>query len=173
MISERAHRHQRTLGDDAVKALIKGAETIANLVKTTLRPSGRNVVIGVRDGVPSITNDGLTIAKEVFLEDKIEDLGARVIREVSMQTNDKVGDGTHTVIVLAQAILNKGLEDMGDSTDLIRDHAHTLFSSRDRLISLRDRLTPSAPSWWHPLANPQSRSSPKSTCPRSPVSLRR
>jgi chaperonin GroEL len=111
------------LGDDAIKALKKGPDTIVDLVKIILGPSGRNVVIGVRGGTPTITNDGVTISEEIFFEDEIDDIGARAMREVSMQTNDKVGDGTTMAMVLAQAILNKGLENMGDGTDLIKDHA--------------------------------------------------
>ena len=76
----------------------------------------------MRGGTPVITNDGVTIAKDVFLVDEIEDLGARVMREVSIQTNDKVGDGTTAAMVLAQAILKKGLENMGDKADVISDH---------------------------------------------------
>ena len=116
------------LDDEAVRKLEKSAETIAELVKIASGPSGRNVVIGVRGGTPVITNDGVTIAKDVFLVDEIEDLGARVMREVSMQTNDKVGNGITAAMVLAQAILKKGLENMGDKADVISDHAQNPIS---------------------------------------------
>ena len=76
----------------------------------------------MRGGTPVITNDGVTIAKDIFLVDEIEDLGARVMREVTIQTNDKVGDGITAAMVLAQAILKKGLENMGDKADVISDH---------------------------------------------------
>ena len=82
----------------------------------------------MRGGTPVITNDGVTIAKDILLVDEIENLGARVMREVSIQTNDKVGDGTTTAMVLAQAILKKGLENMGDKADVISDHAQNPIS---------------------------------------------
>src|SRR4051812_12294364 len=83
--------------------------------------SGRNVIIGVRSGPPTITNGGITIAKDVFLENENECLGARVMRTASMQTTDKVGHGTITAMLLAQAILKKRFESMRDETDVMRD----------------------------------------------------
>ena len=111
-------------------------------------PSGRNVVIGVRGGTPVITNDGVTIAKDVFLVDEIEDLGARVMREVSIQTNDKVGDGTTTAMVLAQAILKKGLENIWDKANVISDHAQNPIHLKQTIDAERaavvEKLTKSA-----------------------------
>ena len=136
------------LGSDAVNKLKKGADTIADLVKSTLGPSGRNVVIGVRGGTPTITNDGVTIAKDVFLVDEIEDLGARVMREVSIQTNDKVGDGTTTAMVLAQAILKKGLENVGNKADVISDHIQNPIRLKQTIdaecAAVAEKLTKSA-----------------------------
>jgi chaperonin GroEL len=97
-------------GKDAHEKLIAGANKLADIVTSTLGPGGRNVIIGVKGGVPVITNDGVSIAKEIFFEDEIEDLGARTIREVAQQTNGEVGDGTTTSITLAQAIIKTGYD---------------------------------------------------------------
>jgi len=94
----------------AREALKKGVDTLANAVRVTLGPRGRNVVLGKGFGTPEITNDGVTIAKEIELEDKIENLGAEIVKEVSSKTNDSAGDGTTTAVVLAQAIIREGLK---------------------------------------------------------------
>ncbi len=95
-------------GADARKALEAGVNILADTVKITLGPKGRNVVLGKKFGTPLITNDGVTIAKEIELEDACENLGAQIIKEVSTKTNDVAGDGTTTAAVLAQAIINEG-----------------------------------------------------------------
>ena len=99
-------------GEEARKALEKGVNTLANTVKTTLGPKGRNVVLGKKYGAPLITNDGVTIAKEIELEDAFENMGAQLIKEVSTKTNDVAGDGTTTACVLAQAIIREGLKNV-------------------------------------------------------------
>lgn len=95
-------------GDDARKALENGVDTLANTVKITLGPKGRNVVLDKPYGGPLITNDGVTIAKEIQIEDPFENMGASIIKEVSTKTNDIAGDGTTTAAVLAQAIVKEG-----------------------------------------------------------------
>ena len=99
-------------GDDARKALEAGVDTLANTVKITLGPKGRNVVLDKSYGTPLITNDGVTIAKEIQVEDPFENMGAQIIREVSTKTNDVAGDGTTTAAVLAQAIVKEGLRNV-------------------------------------------------------------
>ena len=99
-------------GEEARKALEKGVNTLANTVKITLGPKGRNVVLGKKYGAPLITNDGVTIAKEIELEDAFENMGAQLIKEVSTKTNDVAGDGTTTACVLAQAIIREGLKNV-------------------------------------------------------------
>ena len=94
----------------ARKKLKAGVDKLANAVKVTLGPGSRNVVLDKGFGVPTITNDGVTIAKEIELEDKIENMGAEIIKEVSEKTNDVVGDGTTTAVVLAQAMIEEGLK---------------------------------------------------------------
>ncbi len=99
-------------GEDARKALEAGVNTLANTVKITLGPKGRNVVLDKKFGAPLITNDGVTIAKEIELEDAFENMGAQLVKEVSTKTNDIAGDGTTTAVVLAQAIIREGLKNL-------------------------------------------------------------
>ena len=99
-------------GEEARKKLQSGIDQLANTVKVTLGPKGRNVVLGKKYGAPLVTNDGVTIAKEVELEDPFENMGAQLIREVATKTNDVAGDGTTTATVLAQAITREGLKNL-------------------------------------------------------------
>jgi len=99
-------------GEEARKALEKGVNTLADTVKITLGPKGRNVVLESKYGAPLITNDGVTIAKEIELEDAFENMGAQLIREVSVKTNDVAGDGTTTAALLAQAMVREGLKNV-------------------------------------------------------------
>ena len=99
-------------GEDARKKLQSGIDQLADTVKVTIGPKGRNVVLGRKFGAPQITNDGVTIAKEVELEDPFENMGAQLIREVATKTNDVAGDGTTTATVLAQAITREGLKNL-------------------------------------------------------------
>ena len=99
-------------GDDARKALESGVNQLADTVKVTLGPKGRNVVLDKKYGAPLITNDGVTIAKEVELEDPFENMGAQLVKEVSTKTNDVAGDGTTTATLLAQAMIHEGLKNL-------------------------------------------------------------
>ncbi len=99
-------------GEDARRKLQSGIDQLANTVKVTLGPKGRNVVLGKKYGAPLVTNDGVTIAKEVELEDPFENMGAQLIREVATKTNDVAGDGTTTATLLAQAITHEGLKNL-------------------------------------------------------------
>ena len=99
-------------GDEARKKLETGVNVIADTVKITLGPKGRNVVLDKKFGAPLITNDGVTIAKEIELEDPFENMGAQLVKEVSTKTNDVAGDGTTTAVVLAQAIVKEGLKNL-------------------------------------------------------------
>lgn len=99
-------------GEEARKALEVGVNTLANAVKITIGPKGRNVVLDKKYGSPLITNDGVTIAKEIELENSFENMGAQLIKEVSVKTNDVAGDGTTTACVLAQAIIREGLKNV-------------------------------------------------------------
>ena len=99
-------------GEDARKALERGVNALANTVKVTLGPKGRNVVLDKKFGAPLITNDGVTIAKEIELDDPFENMGAQLVKEVSTKTNDVAGDGTTTATVLAQAMIHEGMKNL-------------------------------------------------------------
>ena len=99
-------------GEDARKALQSGVDQLSNTVKVTLGPKGRNVVIDKKYGAPLITNDGVTIAKEVELDDPFENMGAQLVKEVATKTNDVAGDGTTTATLLAQALIREGMKNV-------------------------------------------------------------
>src|SRR6059058_1369114 len=97
-------------GEDSRQAILRGVNVLADAVKVTLGPKGRNVVIEKKFGSPTITKDGVTVAKEIELEDKLENTGAQMVREVASKTSDVAGDGTTTATVLAQAIFREGVK---------------------------------------------------------------
>ena len=99
-------------GEEARRALEKGVNQLADTVKLTIGPKGRNVVLDKKFGAPLITNDGVTIAKEIELEDAFENMGAQLVKEVSSKTNDVAGDGTTTATVLAQAMVREGIKNV-------------------------------------------------------------
>ncbi|WP_066191391.1 MULTISPECIES: chaperonin GroEL [Gracilibacillus] len=103
--------------EDARRAMLRGVDTLANAVKVTLGPKGRNVVLDKKFGSPLITNDGVTIAKEIELEDSFENMGAQLVSEVASQTNDVAGDGTTTATVLAQAMIQEGLKNVASGAN--------------------------------------------------------
>ena len=103
---------QIAYGEDARKALMKGIDQLADTVKITLGPKGRNVVLDKKFGAPLITNDGVTIAKEIELDDPFENMGAQLVKEVSIKTNDVAGDGTTTATLLAQALIREGMKNV-------------------------------------------------------------
>jgi chaperonin GroEL len=98
--------------EDARGAMLRGVDKLANAVRVTLGPKGRNVVIGKKWGSPTITKDGVTVAKEIDLKDKYENMGAQMVKEVATKTNDTAGDGTTTATVLAQAIFREGVKNV-------------------------------------------------------------
>ena len=97
---------------EAREMLKEGVDALSNAVKVTLGPKGRNVIIDKKFGAPQITKDGVTVAKEVELEDAIANMGAQMVREVASKTNDNAGDGTTTATVLAQALIGVGLKNV-------------------------------------------------------------
>ena len=104
-------------GEEARKKLLDGVDKLANTVKVTLGPKGRNVVLDKNFGTPLITNDGVTIAKEIELEDRYENMGAQIVKEVSEKTNDVAGDGTTTATVLAQKMIKEGVKNVAAGSD--------------------------------------------------------
>ena len=96
--------------EDARRAILKGVQILSDAVKVTLGPKGRNVVLEKKFGAPTITKDGVTVAKEIDLEDKFENMGAQMVKEVASKTSDVAGDGTTTATILAEAIYREGLK---------------------------------------------------------------
>src|SRR6187200_3593410 len=103
---------QLVFNEDARHALTRGIEAVAKSVKTTLGPKGRNVALGKKFGGPTITHDGVTVAKEIELPDPFENMGAQLLKEAASKTNDIAGDGTTTATVLAQAIVHEGFRNV-------------------------------------------------------------
>src|SRR5436305_1268634 len=101
---------QITYSDQSRQAILRGVNQLANAVKVTLGPRGRNVVLDKRYGGPTITKDGVTVAKEIDLKDPMENMGAQMVREVASKTSDVAGDGTTTATILAQAIYREGVK---------------------------------------------------------------
>ena len=95
---------------EARNAMLKGVDTLANVVRVTLGPKGRNVVLDKSYGAPRSTKDGVTVAKEIELQDKFENMGAQIVKEVASKTNDEAGDGTTTATILAQSIVKEGIK---------------------------------------------------------------
>jgi chaperonin GroEL len=134
---------------EAREKMLRGVDILANAVKVTLGPKGRNVVIEKSFGAPRITKDGVTVAKEVELEDKFENMGAQMVREVASKTNDLAGDGTTTATVLAQAIVKEGAKsvaagmnpmDLKRGIDLAVDAVVRDLKSRAKKISANDEI---------------------------------
>jgi chaperonin GroEL len=150
-------------GRDARDRMLRGVDILANAVKVTLGPKGRNVVIDKSFGAPRITKDGVTVAKEIELEDKFENMGAQMVREVASKTNDIAGDGTTTATVLAQAIVREGAKSVAagmNPMDLKRGIDLAVAEGRRRIKKRQEGQAPrtksprSAPS--RPTATPKS-----------------
>ncbi|MDR2265990.1 MAG: chaperonin GroEL [Christensenellaceae bacterium] len=134
-------------GEDARKALETGVNTMANTLKLTLGPKGRNVVLDKKFGSPLITNDGVTIAKEIELSDPFENMGAQLIKEVSVKTNDVAGDGTTTAALLAQAIISEGLKNVAAGANPMELRRGILKASEiacDELVAISLPITDKA-----------------------------
>ena len=132
--------------DDARRALERGVDRLANAVKVTLGPRGRNVVIDKKFGAPTITNDGVTVAREIELDEPYENLGAQLVKEVATKTNDAAGDGTTTATVLAQALVREGLRSVAAGAspmslkrgiDLAADRVADILLERARPVEER------------------------------------
>ena len=106
-----------TFGTDARAKLAKGVNTLADAVTATMGPKGRYVALERNFGAPTITNDGVSVAKEIELKDPVENMGAQLVKEVATKTNDTVGDGTTTATLLAQVIVNEGLRNVAAGAD--------------------------------------------------------
>src|SRR5664279_1683376 len=113
---------QILFNEEARRALKRGVDQVADAVKTTLGPRGRNVAIDKKYGAPTVVHDGVTVAKEIELEDPFENMGAQLLKEAASKTNDVAGDGTTTSTILAQAIVSEGLKNIqaGSNTLVLR-----------------------------------------------------
>src|ERR671936_2776050 len=108
---------QLVFREDARKALKRGVDSLAEAVKTTLGPKGRNVALDKKYGAPTVTHDGVTVAKDIELDDPFENMGAQLLKEAATKTEDVAGDGTTTATVLAQAIINEGLKNVASGAN--------------------------------------------------------
>lgn len=128
-------------GEEVKKKLQKGVDTVANAVKVTLGPRGRNVVLDKGFGGPTITNDGVSIAREITLKDKFENMGAEIIKEVATKTNDLAGDGTTTATVLTQALVNEGLKQTTMGINAMAVRTGMEHAARDVVEALKQMAT--------------------------------
>ena len=165
---------QLRFNTDARDRMLKGVNTLADAVRVTLGPKGRNVILAKSYGAPRITKDGVTVAKDIELEDKFENMGAQMVRDVASRTSDEAGDGTTTATVLAQAIVKEGMKSVAagmNPMDLKRgiDQAVAVvvedIKAQARTVSGRRRLARSAPS--PPMARPRSAGRSPRRCRRS------
>ena len=117
-------------GIEARNALMRGVDKLADTVKITLGPKGRNVVLDRKYGAPLITNDGVTIAKDIELEDAAENMGAQLVKEVATKTNDAAGDGTTTATLLAQALIHEGMKNIAAGANpMVLRRANRFFAN--------------------------------------------
>ncbi|MCX6723955.1 MAG: chaperonin GroEL [Candidatus Staskawiczbacteria bacterium] len=128
--------------EDARKVLKSGLDKVANAVKVTLGPKGRNVVLGSGFGLPTITNDGVTIAKEIELEDNVENIGAEIIKEVASKTNDIAGDGTTSAVLLTQAIATEGLKNVAAGANPLALRKGIIKAKDAVLLALKEMSKP-------------------------------
>ncbi len=134
---------KQVLFDEHIRAALKrGVDTVANAVKVTIGPKGRNVALGKSWGGPTITNDGVSIAKEITLADKFEDMGASIVKEVATKTNDKAGDGTTTAVVLTQAIIAEGMKRTALGANAMMVRRGIEAASKDAVEELRKMAKP-------------------------------
>ncbi len=133
---------QIIFGDNARKALKRGIDQVADAVRITIGPKGRNVILDKGYGTPTITNDGVSIAKEITLKDKVENMGAEIIKDVAQKTNDTAGDGTTTAVVLAQAIMNEGFKKTTLGVNAMGIKLGIEHATREVVQALRDLAKP-------------------------------
>ena len=126
---------------DARTQMKEGADALANAVKVTLGPKGRNVVIDKKFGAPQVTKDGVTVAKEIELEDRFANMGAQMVKEVASKTNEQAGDGTTTATVLAQAMINEGMKKYRLQNPTTSEALEMRFSGMDgKILNFGDRV---------------------------------
>ncbi|MEQ1499744.1 MAG: chaperonin GroEL, partial [Parcubacteria group bacterium] len=129
---------QIIFNEEARRKLKSGIDQVANVVKVTIGPKGRNVVLDKGFGAPTITNDGVSIAKEITLKDKFENMGAEIIKEVAVKTNDVAGDGTTTSVVLTQAIISEGMKHVGTGLSVMGVRSGMEMATNDVVKALKE-----------------------------------
>ncbi len=135
---------QILFGEEARHALERGVNQLADTVKVTLGPKGRNVVLDKKYGAPLITNDGVTIAKDIELDDAFENMGAQLVKEVATKTNDIAGDGTTTATLLAQALIREGMKNVAAGANPMmvrRGIATAVDAAAEEIVKTAKRLT--------------------------------
>src|SRR5215212_6287805 len=133
---------QLEFNEEARRSLKRGVDIIANAVKTTLGPKGRNVALDRKYGAPTVTHDGVTVAKEIELKDPFENMGAQLLKEAATKTNDIAGDGTTTATVLAQAIVHEGLRNVAAGANPMLLKRGIDLGSTALVERLQDMATP-------------------------------
>src|SRR5687767_12428555 len=133
---------QLVFSEDARRRLKNGIDTLANAVSTTLGPKGRNVALDKKFGAPTVTHDGVTVAKEIELDDPFENMGAQLLKEAATKTNDIAGDGTTTVTVLAQAIVTEGLKNVAAGANPMLLKKGILAAATQLAEIIRSQATP-------------------------------
>ncbi|MCL5781835.1 MAG: chaperonin GroEL, partial [Patescibacteria group bacterium] len=128
--------------EEARKTLKRGVDAVADAVKITLGPRGRNVVLDKGYGSPTITNDGVSIAKDISLKDKFENMGAEIVKEVASKTNDIAGDGTTTATVLLQAIINEGMKHTSMGVNAMAVRTGIEEAAKDAVLALKKIAKP-------------------------------
>jgi chaperonin GroEL len=160
-------------GDDARSRMLRGVNILANAVKVTLGPKGRNAVLEKSFGAPTVTKDGVSVAKEIELKDKFENMGAQMVKEVASNTSDEAGDGTTTATVLAQAIVREGLKAVAagaNPMDVKRGIDKAVITATDELRSSPSRARTRRRS---PRSAPSPRTATSRSARRSPTRWRR
>ncbi|MFQ5578876.1 MAG: TCP-1/cpn60 chaperonin family protein, partial [Anaerolineae bacterium] len=133
---------QLSFDEDARRALKRGIDTLADAVKTTLGPKGRNVALDKKWGAPTVTHDGVTVAKEIELEDPFENMGAQLLKEAATKTNDVAGDGTTTATVLAQSMTNQGLKNIAAGANAMLLKRGVLLTAEKAIEAISDMSIP-------------------------------
>ncbi|HRI75340.1 MAG TPA: TCP-1/cpn60 chaperonin family protein, partial [Fimbriimonadaceae bacterium] len=133
---------QLLFSEEARRKLLIGVDKVANAVSTTLGPKGRNVALDKKFGAPTITHDGVTVAKEIELEDPFENMGAQLLKEAATKTNDIAGDGTTTATVLAQAIVNEGLKNVVAGANPMLLKKGIMAAAEQVAKAIKDMATP-------------------------------
>ena len=139
---------QIVYGEQSRQAILRGVNQLADAVKVTLGPKGRNVVLDKKFGSPTITKDGVTVAKEIDLKDPLENMGAQMVREVASKTSDTAGDGTTTATVLAQAIYREGAKNVVAGANPMEIKRASKRRSRSSSRKSRRWRSRSAATWW-------------------------